>query len=195
MIALLGVSIVTGSMFAPARLESPAYVVQGVEQASTAGGTETAAEPPVTALLASADIARGENQFRKCAACHSIERGGAQGIGPNLWGIVGANHARVAGFGYSSAMAETRDKVWDWEGLSEWLRNPRGYIPGNKMSFAGLSRAQDRADLLVYLNSMSDSPKPLPAAPEPAEIDEAPIPEEVPVGDADPVAVEVIPTA
>lgn len=195
LIALLGVSIVTSAMFTPAPLKSPAYVVQGVVSDAAAPGAVAEVEPPVTALLASADIARGENQFKKCAACHTIDKGAAQGIGPNLYGIVGAKHAHIAGFSYSSAMQETGDKVWDWDGLSAWLKNPRGYIPGNKMSFAGLSKAQDRADLLAYLNSKSDSPLPVPTAPEPAEIDVAPVEQEVPVGDAGPVAEEVIPAA
>lgn len=195
LIALVGVSIVTTAMFTPAPLKSPAYVVQGVVTEAATAGAAAEAEPPITALLASADIARGENQFKKCAACHTIDKGGAQGIGPNLYGIVGAKHAHIAGFGYSSAMAETGSKVWDWEGLSAWLKNPRAYIPGNKMSFAGLAKAQDRADLIAYLNSKSDAPLPLPAAPAPAEVAEAPVAQEAAVGDPVAVAVEAIPAA
>lgn len=197
MIALLGVSIVTGAMFAPAPLQAPAYVVEGVVQDASAERAAPAAEQPITALLASADVARGENQFKKCAACHTIDKGGAQGIGPNLYGIVGSRHAHSSGFAYSGALAETGDRVWDWEGLSAWLKNPRGYIPGNKMSFAGLSKAQDRADLIAYLNSKSDAPLPLPAAPvaEAAEVDEAPVPFDAPADTDTPVAVETIPTA
>lgn len=194
LIALLGVSIVTSAMFTPAPLQSPAYVVQGVAVEAAAPGAAAEAEPPITALLASADIARGENQFKKCAACHTIDKGGAQGIGPNLYGIVGKKHGQIAGFGYSNALKETSDKVWDWEGMSAWLKNPRAYIPGNKMSFAGLSKAQDRADLLAFLNSKSDSPLPVPAAPAPAEVDAAPVDQDIPVGDAPVVAEEVIPT-
>lgn len=177
-IAVLGLSIVSGYWFTPAPLEKPAYVVQGVEVEAAAAGEAAAAEPPITALLASADIARGENQFKKCAACHTIEKGGAQGIGPNIWGIVGDAHANEPGFGYSDAMAATRSQRWTWESLSEWLKNPRGYMPGNKMAFAGLSKPQDRADLLAYLNSKSDAPLPLPAAPAEAPADAAAAPAE-----------------
>ncbi len=197
LIALLGVSIVTGAMFAPATLQSPAYVVEGVVQEASAAQDAPAAEQPVTALLASADVSRGENQFKKCAACHTIDKGGAQGIGPNLYGIVGAKHGHIAGFAYSNALAETGDKVWDWDGLSAWLKSPRNYIPGNKMSFAGLSKVKDRADIIAYLNSMSDAPLPLPDAPAPeaAEVDDAPVPFEAPADTDAPLAVEAIPTA
>lgn len=167
LIAVLGLSIVTGSMFTPVPLKAPAYVVEGVvvEAAATGPDAGAEAEPPFAVLLASADVARGESQFKKCAACHTIQKGGAHGIGPNIWGIVGDEHADEAGFAYSTAMAATAGKKWDWESLSAWLKNPKEFMPGNKMSFAGLSKAKDRADLLAYLNTKSDAPLSLPAAP------------------------------
>ncbi len=172
MVCVLGLSILTGAMFTPAKLESPAFVVQGVEQeGEAAGGGAAAAEPPIAALLASADIAKGANQFKKCAACHTIDKGAAAGIGPNLYGILGLHHAHAAGFGYSDAMKGSSDKVWDWETLSQWVKSPKAFLPGNKMSFAGMSKPQDRADLLAFLNSKSDNPLPLPAAPEAAAPD------------------------
>ena len=164
MISVLGLSILTGYMFSPHAPEKPGYVVEGVEEESS-GGSAAAAEKPISFYMASADAAKGEQQFKKCAACHTIAKGGPAGIGPNLWGIIGAVHAHMSGFGYSSAMEGTHDKTWDWDSLSHWIENPKKYIPGNKMSFAGLSKPQDRADLLAYLNSQSDSPKPLPTAP------------------------------
>lgn len=173
MASILGISVLTGYMFTPAALESPAYVVEGVE-AEGGSGPAADAEPPIAALLASADATRGANQFKKCAACHTIEKGGAQGIGPNLWGIIGARHAHISGFSYSSAMQDTADKSWDWDSLSEWVRNPRSYIPGNKMSFAGISKAQDRADLLLFLRDKADNPPQLPAVPEPEPVEVTP---------------------
>jgi cytochrome c len=165
-IAVLGLSIVTGYLFPVHLPEKPAYVVQGVEaEGDAAGGAAAEAEKPIAFYLASADIAKGEAQFKKCASCHTIDKGGAQGIGPNLYGIVGAKHAHIPGFGYSDAMKATGDKVWDWEGLAAWLANPKKYIPGNKMSFAGISKPEDRANLIAYLNSKSDSPQPMPAVP------------------------------
>lgn len=169
LVAVLGLSIFTGYLFPVHEPEKRAYVVAGVEEEAPAGGAAADAEKPIEFFLASADIARGEAQFRKCAACHTIEKGGAQGIGPNLWGIVGAKHAHISGFAYSPAMQATADKVWDWQSLSDWLKNPRAYLPGNRMSFAGIGKPQDRADLLAYLNSMSDRPLPLPSAPAAAD--------------------------
>lgn len=164
-ISVLGLSILTGYMFPVHLPETPAYVVQGVEVEAGAGGAAAEAEKPIEFYLASADLAKGEAQFKKCASCHSIEPGGAAGIGPNLYGIVGEKHGAAPGFAYSDALKATADKVWDWQGLSAWLANPKKYIPGNKMSFAGISKPEDRANLIAYLNTKDDSPLPVPAAP------------------------------
>lgn len=164
MVAVLGLSIGTGYFYPKHLPETPAYIVEGVEEGGNAGAAKT--ETPFEAYLASADASKGEAQFKKCAACHTIDKGGANAIGPNLYGIVGSKHAHLSGFAYSSAMMETAGKTWDWDSLSQWVENPRKYIPGNKMSFAGIGKPQDRANLLVYLNSKSDSPLPLPAVPE-----------------------------
>jgi cytochrome c len=164
-ISVLGLSILTGYMFPVHLPKTPAYVVQGVEAEVGAGGAAAEAEKPIEFFLASADPAKGEAQFKKCASCHSIEKGGAVGIGPNLYGIVGAKHGNAPGFAYSDALKATGDKVWDWQGLAAWLSNPKKYIPGNKMSFAGISKPEDRANLIAFLNSKSDAPLPAPAAP------------------------------
>jgi cytochrome c len=164
-ISVLGLSILTGYMFPVHLPEKPAYVVEGVEAEASAGGGAADAEKPIEFYLASADPAKGEAQFKKCASCHSIDKGGAAGIGPNLYGIVGEKHGHAPGFGYSDALKATGDKVWDWQGLAAWLANPKKYIPGNKMSFAGIGKPEDRANLIAYLNTKDDSPLPLPAAP------------------------------
>jgi cytochrome c len=162
-VAMLGLTILTGYVYGPKPLEKQAYEVQGVE-VEAEGGTAEAAKP-IAFYLQTANVQKGEAQFKKCAACHSIEKGAANGIGPNLWGVKGKTHAHMPGFDYSPALLATKSQVWDWESMDKWLENPRGYIPGNKMSFAGLGKPQDRADLLVYLNSKSDSPQPLPPPP------------------------------
>ena len=164
-ISVLGLSILTGYMFPTHAPEKPGYVVEGVEAEGEAGGAAAAAEKPIEFYLASADVAKGEAQFKKCASCHTIDKGGASGIGPNLYGIVGNHHAHLGSFGYSDAMKATAGKPWDWDALAHWIANPKKYIPGNKMSFAGISKPEDRANLIAYLNSKSDKPLPIPAVP------------------------------
>lgn len=163
--SILGLSILTGAMFQVHMPEQPAFIVEGVEEAGAAAGGAAVAEKPIEFYLANADIAKGETQFKKCASCHTIDKGGANGIGPNLFGIVGSHHAHLAAFGYSDAMKATGDKSWTWEALSHWIANPKKYIPGNKMSFAGIGKPEDRANLIAFLNSKSDSPLPMPAVP------------------------------
>jgi cytochrome c len=125
---------------------------------------EAAQEEPLAALLASADLAAGEKQAKKCAACHSFEQGGPDKIGPNLWEILDNGIANNAGFAYSDALAGRTDENWTYDNLSAFLTNPKGWAPGTKMSFAGLSKANSRADLILFLRSLSDSPAELPVA-------------------------------
>lgn len=169
LVTVLGLSVMTGAMFAPQKPAKPGFIVEGVEAEASAGGAAAETEKPIEFYLASADPAKGESQFKKCAACHTIDKGAAPGIGPNLYGIVGNHHAHKSGFGYSDAMKGTADKQWDWASLSSWIKDPKKYIPGNKMSFAGLGKPEDRANLLAFLNSKSDKPLPIPAAPAEAE--------------------------
>ncbi len=167
-IAVLGLSILTGLVYSPSHSEATGYVVEGVELEADAGAGGGEAAQPIAAFLATANPAKGEAQFKKCAACHTVTKGGATGQGPNLYGILGAKFGHIAGFGYSDAI-KNHGGTWNWDELSHWVESPRKFIPGNKMSFAGISKPQDRADLLVYLNSQSDSPLPLPAVPAVAE--------------------------
>jgi cytochrome c len=159
-IVALGAGILTSELFHTERPEKMGYPIEGVVEEGAGG----AAEQPIEALLATADPAKGVTAFAKCAACHSINKGGASGVGPNLWGTMGKPHGHVPGFAYSSAL-KAKPGVWDWTNMSEWLKSPRKYADGTKMTFAGLSNAKDRADLIAYLNQQSDSPLPMPAAP------------------------------
>ena len=160
-IVALGASIVTGQVFHAERPEKMGYPIEGVEEE---GATGAAAEQPIEFYLASADPAAGANVFKKCAACHNAEKGGPNALGPNLWGAMGKPHGHVPGFAYSDALKSVPG-VWTWQGMSDWLKSPKTYAPGTKMTFAGLSKPEDRANLIAYLNQQSDSPMPLPAAP------------------------------
>ena len=170
-IIALGGSIVSGMYFAAdkhADVEEPGFFIQGEAED---GGAD--AGPDLGTLLASADAAAGEKVFAKCAACHTIEQGGANGIGPNLYGVmgetIGTGHN---GFAFSSALSE-HGGTWTWENMDAWLTSPRAFANGTKMSFAGLSKAEDRANLMEYLSANGGAPaKPAPAAPEADEAED-----------------------
>lgn len=159
-IVALGASIVSGMYFKAEAPEKPGFEVADAEPTAGEGGA--AAEVDITTLLATADPAKGAEVFKKCAACHTIDQGGANGIGPNLWGAMGKPHGHVAGFAYSDALKGVPGN-WDFKGMDAWVHSPRKYAPGTKMTFAGLSKPEDRANLLVYMNSQGSN-LPLPAA-------------------------------
>ena len=163
-VVALAISIGTSAAFRPALPEKQSYVVEGVEVAASTSGPAVA-EKPIAFYLASATAEKGEAVFKKCAACHNNDKGGAAGIGPNLYGIVGNVHDHMAGYAYSDALMAMKGKPWTWDELDHWLTSPKAYAAGTKMAFAGVSKPEDRASLLVYLNSKSDKPLPLPAVP------------------------------
>lgn len=170
-IAALGLSIVTTKYFHGEEPETPGFVIEGDEVAGAADSG-----PSFTALLAASDVAKGEAVYKKCAACHTINAGGANGIGPNLYATVGeAIGQGKAGFGFSSALSG-HGGTWTFDNLDAWLKSPRSFAPGTLMSFAGLSSAEDRANLVAYLNSQGSN-LPLPVAP-----DAAPAGDKAPAG-------------
>ena len=168
-IVALGSSIVAGESFHSERPEHMGYPIEGVVQEGE-GGAE--AEKPIAFYLASADPAAGEQVFKKCTACHNADQGGANALGPNLWDVLGEPVGKGKGFPFSSALSGVGG-TWNWDNMSEWLKSPKKFAPGTKMTFAGLSNPQDRANVIAFLNTHSDSPLPLPAAP--AEEAAAPI--------------------
>lgn len=160
-IVALGSSIVAGEMFKAERPEKMGYPIAGAEEEGTGGA---AAEQPIEVYLAKADPAAGQQIFNKCMACHNADKGGANQLGPNLWGVLGEPIGQGKGFAFSDALSK-KGGNWNWDNLSQWLTSPRAFAPGTKMTFAGLSNPQDRANVEAFLNSHSDSPQPLPKAP------------------------------
>jgi cytochrome c len=160
-IVALGSSIVASEAFHSERPEKMGYPIEGV-QLESEGGAE--AEQPIEFYLASADPAKGADVFKKCAACHNAEKGGPNQMGPNLWGVLGEPIGKGRGFAFTPALSG-KGGNWDWHSLSEWLKNPKAFAPGTKMTFAGISNPQDRANVIAYLNQQSDHPLPMPAAP------------------------------
>ena len=159
--AALGLSIVGGMIYHGGRPEKMGYPIEGVEAEGSGGG---AAEVPIASLLPTADAAKGAEVFKKCAACHTINQGGANGIGPNLYATMGEAIAQgKGGFAFSDALKAVGG-TWDWDKMNAWLTSPRKFAPGTKMTFAGLSNPQDRANVILYLNQQGSN-LPLPAAP------------------------------
>ena len=159
----------TGSLLSeylvhPQKLEKPAFVVEGVEDTLKPGGKSQEEDTlkPITPLLASASVERGQAIAKKCTQCHTFEKGGSNRTGPNLWGIIGAKVAHLADFAYSSGFKE-KGGTWDYENLNILLHKPRAFVSATKMSFVGLKNDQERADIIAYLNTLSDSPAPLPS--------------------------------
>lgn len=162
-IIALGSSIVAGEMFHSGRPEKMGYPIAGVEEEGAGGGE---AAQPIEFYLAQADAAKGQQVFNKCTACHTIDSGAPNGVGPNLFGVMGEPIGQGRGFAFSTALS-SHGGNWNWDSLSQWLTSPKAFAPGTKMTFAGISNPQDRANVIAFLNSKGPSPLPLPAAPLP----------------------------
>jgi cytochrome c len=164
---LVALNIGAEAIFAPQNPTKPGFEIEVKPQAAAAAapapGAPAAAEEPIEKLLASASVERGESDAKICMACHNFQKGGPNGIGPNLFGVVGRPRASAPGFSYSDAM-KAKGGQWTIDDLNKFLTNPREFVPGTKMTFAGFSRGSQRADVIAYLNTLSDNPKPLPVA-------------------------------
>ena len=160
---VIGLGKIADGVFHVNKPENPGYKVE-IENKSTATTSQTSQvveEIDITALMAQGDIEKGEKVFKKCAACHSINKGGANKIGPALYNVVGRKVGGVAGYKYSKALA-SYGKEWTFEELNGFLTKPSSYLKGTKMSYAGLRKEKDRASIIKYLNQNGDSPKSLP---------------------------------
>jgi len=165
MVALLiiGISKISDVVFHVDKPEKPGYVVEveQVETASIAKEATTEDEVDIAALMAMGDVASGEKIFKKCAACHSINKGGKNNIGPALYNVVGRKIGGVTDYKYSKALV-AYGKEWNFEELNGFLIKPAKWIKGTKMAYAGLRKESDRASVIKYLNQNSDKPLPLP---------------------------------
>ncbi|MDB3888386.1 cytochrome c family protein [Candidatus Pelagibacter sp.] len=165
MVALLiiGISKISNIIFHVDKPETPGYIVE-VDQVkvSTSSAKSTKIEKvDVAALMTMGDVASGEKIFKKCAACHSINKGGKNNIGPALYNVVGRKVGEISDYKYSKALA-AYDKNWNFEELNGFLIKPSKWIKGTKMAYAGLRKEKDRASVIKYLNQNSDNPLPLP---------------------------------
>ncbi|MEZ5690065.1 MAG: cytochrome c family protein [Rickettsiales bacterium] len=137
--------------------EKRGYVVAGAESAGdSSSGVAKKEEKPVdiAQFMAKADIEAGKKLVKKCTSCHSFDKGGKNGVGPNQWGLMGSHFAHKEDYNYSAALEGLKDRKWTEQAVSDFLTNPKKYIPGNKMSFAGIKKPQDRANLIAYLNTL-----------------------------------------
>jgi len=162
-LVLLVTSFTASAIFAPNKLQKPGFEIAVKEEA--AGGEKAAAPPPepIEKLLQTASVQKGEASAKKCAACHTFAKGDKNGVGPNLFGIVGDHKGEGRGFNFSAAM-KAKGGSWTIDDLNQFISSPKGFVPGTAMGFAGIPKDTERADVLAYLNSLSDKPAPLPTA-------------------------------
>lgn len=154
-----------GAIFAPKLPTKPGYAIAAKETEPTAQAAKKAPEQPIESLLAAANVDHGKDISKVCMACHTLQKGEPNKIGPNLWGVVGRPRASEPGYDYSAAM-KAKGGSWTFDELNKFLTGPRNYIPGTKMTFAGLDNEHQRADIIAYLRTLSDNPPPLPQAAE-----------------------------
>jgi len=164
LVLIFGINKITDVVFHVDKPEKSAYLIASTSVSETNSSTTSEAANTVSenilVLLASANISDGEKVFKKCAACHSIAKGGKNKIGPALWGILGRQAGSINDYKYSKAMAG-HGKKWSFEEMNNFLIKPKDWIKGTKMSFAGLKKPEERAAVILYMNQSSDSPLPL----------------------------------
>ena len=162
---IIGIGKFTDILFHVEKPKESAYKIDGLEVASTSTSTEAETKVveavDIKVLLAMGDLGHGGKVFKKCSACHQIASGGKNMIGPNLWGVIGRTAGSVSDYKYSKAMV-AYGKEWTFEEMNSYLIKPQAYVKGTKMAFAGLRKEKDRASVILFMNSKSGSPKPLP---------------------------------
>ncbi|KQO90248.1 cytochrome C [Methylobacterium sp. Leaf91] len=167
----MGSGFVAELIYSPKPAGSAGYALPEPQPEAAGGGAAAAAKvEPLPVRLASASVEKGTGAAKKCAACHSFEKGGPNKVGPHLWGVVDRQRAHEGGFEYSAALKE-KGGTWTYNELDHFLANPKTYVPGTKMAFAGIQAPQERADVIAYLRSLADTPAPLPAVEKAAAAD------------------------
>jgi len=161
-LVLVAMHIASGAIFEQEPPAKPGYEV-AVKEAATEASAPAEPQVPFDTLLASASVDRGAQTAKQCVACHNFQEGAGAKVGPDLYGVVGRPVASAPGFNYSAAL-KTLGGTWTFDALDKWLTKPSADAPGTAMTFAGLSNAKQRADVVAYLNSLSPHPMPLPKA-------------------------------
>jgi cytochrome c len=162
-IILLVSSFTASALFAPKMPEKPGFEIAVKEESGGAKEAAPAAAEPIEKLLQTASVEKGQAAAKKCQACHTFAKGDKNGVGPNLYGVVGDHKGEGRGFNFSAAM-KAKGGTWTIDDLNQFITNPKGFVPGTAMGFAGIPKDSERADVIAYLNSLSDSPQPLPTA-------------------------------
>lgn len=191
-LGIMALGIIAEIIYAPEKAKKPGYIIAVAETGEAEAPAAPAEVAPIAVRLETASAEKGATVAKKCQACHTFDKGGPIKVGPNLWGVVGAPVIHEAAFGYSDAMKAKGEEgmTWTYDNLDHFLTNPKGFIPGTAMSFAGLTKPDERADAIAYLRTLSDDPLPLPPPPAAtaeaaAPVTEAPAASETPAAAAE----------